>query len=733
MADINQTKLVTIEETDAFQREEIEKSEARRVSSPTRSFAFERRKRLPFQIKKGLSKPGRISFETLRRAVASVHVARICVNVLKEKVTKTKWVIQPIDPLSKVDPARIKRVTDFFKYPNQDDETFRSFLDKSLEDLLVLDSVAWEKTRYPDGSLAELHYVDAGTIRPVYDEHGNQDILIPLINREGEMHELPVSYVQVVDSNMYGGPESGEIAAAWPKRDFVYFNMHPQGGMNNFGYGLSPIESVIGVVANLLSADNFNSSYFEEGSFPPILLQLMSTISQRELESLREYMYSELQGRFHRPAIVAGEGEMKAVPLRDVSQRDMQFMQYMEFMARLLAAAYGLSGQDIGLTDDLNRATAEVQKDLSDAKGYGSILGLLKDIFNQKIIWKDFGYEDIEFDWVQPDTADPKDAMGVYDIALKNGTMTINEVRQKLGELPYEEWADTPAILTGDGYKPIVPAKPKEVEHQSSHVGGEKPYEDQAQEDVHKSVYTETGKYKCWSDDRGVSNPFIFSEILSQKGMVIKPPVAVNLDSQMLEETLTHMLAAEGIPVYPVTRMTEKDVKEIILFNDELKKEFTDYQNMTPAYDSEKWRAKYGGSRKFDYYLVSEYTTGRSLRDPLLIEDMKRVPKDYVPAIQELAKLWLVEKKYVLGDRRADQVLITPEKKLIAIDFQFKGNEARWKSTKDSYFNALAAVPELQKMFKQLIDSGSEFVSAEKDYAAVAKAVMKSIRNKLPF
>ena len=36
-------------------------------------------------LKKGLQKPGLISFEVLRRASMSVAVARICVTVLKEK------------------------------------------------------------------------------------------------------------------------------------------------------------------------------------------------------------------------------------------------------------------------------------------------------------------------------------------------------------------------------------------------------------------------------------------------------------------------------------------------------------------------------------------------------------------------------------------------------------------------------------------------------------------------
>jgi len=734
----------------AQQEEWIQKD----VASNSRAMAFERRKRLPYLIQKGLSKPGRISFDVLRRASRSVAVARICINVLKEKVAKTQWVIQSKDPKVKVDDAKIKKLTEFFMNPNTNNETFRTFLDKSLEDLLVLDAVAWEKTRYPDGTLAELHYVDSATIRPIFDEHGNQDVILPFAEEESrngdEEKYLPVSYVQVVDDNPWGGREAGQPVAFWPKKDFVYFNMFPQGDLASFGYGMSPIESVIGVVSNILAADNFNSTYFEEGAFPPMLLQFKAKMGTRELEQLREYLRTELEGRFYRPAILAGQEDITPIPLKDITQRDMQFMQYTDFMARLLASAYGLKAQDIGITDGENRATAVTQKQQMEQQGYGSVLALLKEVFNQQIIWKDFGMTDLEFDWVLTDDLAPDIAATVYDTGLKNGTMTLNEVRKKIGMLPFEEWADKPAILTGEGYKNIDPddvmvndaipgaedSRPTAEghdsnpngetafrdEHEDEKMEGSKPDMNEAQE-VSKSIITRDGVFRCWQDDRGVGQPFIFANVLTGQGFALKPPVAVNLDSQKLEEVWTHKLAKDGLNVVPVTRMTETQIWDDIIPNNMVKKEFQNYQNMTPEYDSEKWRAKFGGSRKFPYYSVSRYVDGRSLIDPLLIADMKRVPDDYIQAVKDLAKVWLAEKKYVLGDRRADQVIITPNKRAWAFDFQFVGNESRWKGTKDAYAIALKSVPQLHDLFVSL--------TGQEKKEATLKSMVDRLLNKL--
>lgn len=676
-----------------------------------RGFVFENEKqRNAMAIKKGLTKPGKISYDTLRRIAQSVYVARICINSLKAKVTKTKWVIQSIDQMERKGSAksdkRIKEVTDFFKHPNINNETFRTMLDKMCEDLLVLDAVSLEKTRYPDGTLAELYFVDSATIRPVYDEYGNQDIIVPLKTVQGD-EELPVSYLQILNNSQYGGPESGDIVAAWPKKDFIHFHMHPQGAMEAFGYGLSPLEGVLSVISNLLNADNYNSTYFEEGAFPPAILNIVGQISQRDLEAFKEYFYQEISGNFHRPALMASQNESKVINLKEFNNRDMQFMEYTLFLAKMLCAAYEMAAEDIGLTDTTgSKSVSEVQKDISDQKGYSSILHLFKEIFNQEIIWKDFGYDDLEFEWIAEDNSEPDIASQVDDRALKNGTKTINEVRLANGETPYGDWADKPMLLTTNGYVPMMAEDNPTLEDENDgEVGGEKPYKEQKNVDgekmekVRKSVLTQSG-YKVWADDRGVSQPFIWMDIKSGFGTVVKPPVAVNFQSQDLEIETTLQLSSMGLNVRPVRKMTYIEVRNMLMNTPDILFQFDNYCMMTPEYDSERWKAKYGASRKFNYYLVSDYVDGYPLSNPLLLADMKRDPQSYAQAIKDLGNLWKVEKEFVLGDRRADQYIIGHDKRAYGIDYQFRGDQKRWDKTKDAIHEALEAVPELKTAFE---------------------------------
>lgn len=841
----------------------IVKSQRMNELPPPRAISYDNDKQRNAQnINKGLAKPGYISYDTLRRASRSVHIVRICITVLKEKVSKTKWVVKPKDPLADKDALKpqIDKISKLLKKPNRNGDTWRSFIDKSLEDLYVCDAVTWEKVRYPTGELAELYQVDSTTIHPVFNEYGQQDVEIPLPTVGGE-ETLPVSYLQVLNYSQYGGPQSGDIIAAWPKRDMSYFHMHPQGSLEGFGFGLSPIEGVLSVVANLLNADNYNGTYFEEGAFPPVILQLIGQVNERDLEAYREYLMSELMGQFHRPAIMAGQHEAKVINLKDLTNNDMQFMQYQEFMSKLMTAAYGLTAQDINLGDRSGMGggkEADVDKELSEGKGYTSSLELIKEQINL-IIEEDFGFEEIEFDWVADDTLSETELTDVVDKRLKQGTLTLNEAREKYGDKRYGQWADEPIILNTEGQFVLVGpgtfVDPTEVQEEDEEKGADKENKaandetaitkmrknsartlyvsrkvQNAQEiidwakgqgfgktltpgDFHVTVAhssapvdwarlsAQTGAlgvsggsrrvdrlgdkgaivlffdsldltsrwgsfmaagaswdyesyqphititydgadmdvskvepfegeivfgpeefgeineewvngvveksyrksvllndYRTWMDDYGYSQPFIYQNIITGKGVVVKPPVAVNLMSQELEVDLSQRISAKGVNVPMVAKMSFQKV--IQAMPEEVVPQFEQYLTLGPAYDSEKWKGKLGGSRKFSYYLVQPFLDGFKLANPLLLADMKRDPDSYMQAVRDLAALWNVEKDMKLGDRRLDQYLITRDKRGWGFDYQFENDEKRWEETSDSLVKFLKQTPELYDVFK---------------------------------
>jgi phage portal protein BeeE len=135
----------------------------------------------------------------------------------------------------------------------------RILLDRVLEDLLVLDAGAIEKVWTLDGEkLVALNSVDAATIRPIYNEFG-------------EMGNP--AYVQVV--------EGGQEKVYFERKEMVYMMANPQNDIELFGYGMSPIESIMLQVQAALQADMYNIKNFTKDNIPPGMLDL-GDISEEE-------------------------------------------------------------------------------------------------------------------------------------------------------------------------------------------------------------------------------------------------------------------------------------------------------------------------------------------------------------------------------------------------------------------------------------------------------------------
>jgi len=64
----------------------------------------------------------------------------------------------------------------------------------------------------------------------------------------------------------------------------------------------------------------------------------------------------------------------------------MQFMQWQGYLVRKIAAVFGCAAQDLGITSDQNRATAEVQQEISEDRGLRPLMLLVEEYMNREIV-----------------------------------------------------------------------------------------------------------------------------------------------------------------------------------------------------------------------------------------------------------------------------------------------------------------------------------------------------------
>lgn len=337
-----------------------------------------------------LKKPSSISFPVLRRVAATDAIIRICINVIKKTVSQSKWQIQVKSRFKKEKnaektyAAEIEEAYELFENMNENDENMRMLLDRIIEDLLTLDAWAIEIIRSKDGKkIMGLNSVDSSTIRPVVNDYWNAP--------------WQTAYKQFVWD---------KEVASFSRDELIYLMANPQNSLAGYGYGLSPIESIMMQVQASMEAEMYNMKTFSSNNVPAGLLDL-GDVSEEEAEWVMATWNATVVWNTEAMKFMWGSGaDRKYTPFQK-SNKDMQFSQYIEWLSRIKLATYWLTAQDANIDVDLNRSTAEVHASMSNARWVKSMKRLIEEYFTRGIIrkmWDEEWFKKIEFAFIDVDT-----------------------------------------------------------------------------------------------------------------------------------------------------------------------------------------------------------------------------------------------------------------------------------------------------------------------------------------
>jgi hypothetical protein len=369
----------------------------------------------PQDRERGKPKPTPVTWETLRLMSNRAEWIRAIIKTRKNQIGKVPWSIKPKDEKDQSPGTEklIERWTKLFSHPQMygsrpTSMSWRHFVGMILEDILVLDAGSIEKERTRGGSICALYPVDGATIRPNIDQYGGH---------------YPDAYVQVVE---------GIVTARFAMEELVYIADNPQTDVRFAGYGMSPLEHLVITVTAELSSSKFNASYFEKGAVPEGLLSLGEEATPEDVDAFRLYWMNEIMGRPWAIPIVGGKG-VEWVQWRDTN-RDMQFMEYQDWLLKKACAVYQIAPQEIGMIEDVNRSTAEEQQGSNESKSIQPILSLIADAINTEILgphgegvgdWIEFEFEGEE--------ETPEEINARYQPLIETGAATRAEWREAHG------------------------------------------------------------------------------------------------------------------------------------------------------------------------------------------------------------------------------------------------------------------------------------------------------------
>ena len=383
---------------------------------------------------KGRPNPSKVTFQQLRNLSLANNLVRNCINRIKHTVTKVDWSIKPID--TKIDTSvyrqEIDYVTHLIKYPNSQDTT-RDLISKAVEDILVIDQGVFEKVRNMRGEIVNIYAVDGATIRPNIDEYG--------------LLADPAYYQYLEQTAATGTPD-----AEFKETDLVVMQINPQIQNGRVGYGMSPVEAIIQTVVTTLQASIYNESIFNSKQLPPFIASLPKA-SKEDLMNFKFQFMKSIEDDVWSTAFVNTES-LEVKPLRP-SNQDMQFAQLNEWLAKIVFSAFELSGQNFGMTMDINRATSESQERLE--QGAHNVIDEIQDKINREVITDlaltDKRFNEIEFAFDAVNKQDEKQKAEIHQVYLQSGVLNANEVRHDLGMEPRsggDEYSAQSAAIPAD-------------------------------------------------------------------------------------------------------------------------------------------------------------------------------------------------------------------------------------------------------------------------------------------
>lgn len=333
------------------------------------------------------------------RLLSESPIPRRAINVIKNGITKLNWSVAAIDESETEKYKEIcKIIENSLLKPNPAD-TFRSWVEQIIEDMLVCSAGSSEIARAGD------------PLRP-----------FRMYPTDSFSIELYPHWDGKPDSFRYAQRINGSYVHL-TSQEMMYIRMNPR---TNTPFGLAPLEMVWESVDSFISA---HRSAGRQASNPVLrrILNLGESASENSVKAFRAYWEHEVMGRGINP-IIGG----KSPSVLDLGATDDKslYIEWQRFLIEVVAIAFDLSPKKLGQTKDVNRSTAESDDEDTDSTIHSVAENIVEHINNHIIdsIFKLGGKVEFKFHYATS-LKDQKLRADIDAIYLDRRVLTPDEVR----------------------------------------------------------------------------------------------------------------------------------------------------------------------------------------------------------------------------------------------------------------------------------------------------------------
>ena len=280
---------------------------------------------------------------------------RAAVNLRRQQVSRANISVSPKNPAKRYDKKTQYKTEALLDQPNEFRTTYDELMGAMTEDLIVLDRGCLSKDMTVAREPVGLYYEDGGAIKVYANWSGDPDEPRYLWDEPGGRVKVPLRNDELIC--MAANPASYRLC-------------------------LSPIAVLFNTIQADLNATK-NAMRMVDFKPPPQMIQIQGA-SPTQLAKVRDKYEAEIAGE-KQVFWIGGNGPAQVFPLV-WSAKDQQFLEWQLYMARKICAILQCSPQQLGITFDINKATAETQQDIFEDIGKIPLLLLIEGYLNREIL-----------------------------------------------------------------------------------------------------------------------------------------------------------------------------------------------------------------------------------------------------------------------------------------------------------------------------------------------------------
>ena len=208
--------------------------------------------------------------------------------------------------------------------------------------------------------------------------------------------------------------------------ELIYIRLNPR---THTPFGLGRLEVAFEAINAFMGANRY-ASRLASNSVVQYALWLQDLTPEHH-ERLIRWWQDEIEGTGKVP-ILSAESKPEVLRFGGGTDADLR-LQWQEFLLRVVADAFDLPPFYLGVERDVNRSTAEEMNDLAFRQAVVPTARLFAEALTRGAISKRLGWDDLEFVFADVDATDPLEEAQIQEILLRNGVLTVNEVRRMRG------------------------------------------------------------------------------------------------------------------------------------------------------------------------------------------------------------------------------------------------------------------------------------------------------------